>query len=408
MARQARDARLETRDARARLKVQHEPYWRQIHAGLFVGYRKGTTGGVWIARIMEGARYRKKRLGIADDHQDADGDNVLTFAQASRRTMAIADGDIELSEINRGGYSVADACGDYLADYKTRGKDYSGADQNFRKHIERQIGGVVLKKLTADRIRKWRNALAETDSTDPDTIRKRKATANRIFNVLRAALTFAYQNDKLETDRAWRQVKPFAGADVPRVEYQTPTEAKRLLNGCEPDFRALVHGALLTGARYGELTALEVSDLNTEGARAFIRDSKSGKPRFIPLSDEGVGFFTRQVAGKHRGELVFTRADGGPWQRAHQHRRIKAACAAAGIEPAISFHILRHTYGSALAQAGVPLKVIAEALGHADTRMTERHYGHLSDQYIANQVRTNLPSFGFVPDNVAVIGGMRS
>ena len=37
----------------------------------------------------------------------------------------------------------------------------------------------------------------------------------------------------------------------------------------------------------------------------------------------------------------------------------------------------------------------------ADTRMTERHYGHLSEEYIARQVRENLPSFGFEADNVA-------
>jgi len=135
----------------------------------------------------------------------------------------------------------------------------------------------------------------------------------------------------------------------------------------------------------------------------FVRYAKSGRSRHIPLSDEGAAFFERQTAGRKRGELMFTREDGGAWGRAHQHRRIKVACVAAGIDPAISFHILRHTYGSALAQAGVPLKVIAEAMGHADTRMTERHYGHLSEEYIARQIRSNLPSFGFEADNVTPI-----
>jgi integrase len=52
------------------------------------------------------------------------------------------------------------------------------------------------------------------------------------------------------------------------------------------------------------------------------------------------------------------------------------ACKHAKIKPAISFHVLRHTHGSALAMRGIPMAVIAEQLGHADTRMTEKHYAH--------------------------------
>ena len=71
------------------------------------------------------------------------------------------------------------------------------------------------------------------------------------------------------------------------------------------------------------------------------------------------------------------------------------------IEPAISFHILRHSYGAALAMKGVPLQVIAEALGHADTRIKERYYAHLSSSYVADTIRANLPSLGIETDNVA-------
>ena len=53
---------------------------------------------------------------------------------------------------------------------------------------------------------------------------------------------------------------------------------------------------------------------------------------------------------------------------------MRHACERAEIEPAITFHILRHTYASRLAMRGVPLNVIAKQLGHSDTRMTEKHY----------------------------------
>jgi integrase len=82
---------------------------------------------------------------------------------------------------------------------------------------------------------------------------------------------------------------------------------------------------------------------------------------------------------------------------------MQAACKAARIESPMTFHDLRHTYASLLAKAGVPLQVIARALGHADIRMTERHYAHLSPDHIAEQVRAHLPAFGIDTGNVTAI-----
>ena len=45
---------------------------------------------------------------------------------------------------------------------------------------------------------------------------------------------------------------------------------------------------------------------------------------------------------------------------------------------------------------GVPMGVIATQLGHSDTRMTERHYAHLSPNYVAETVRAALPALGIV------------
>jgi integrase len=50
--------------------------------------------------------------------------------------------------------------------------------------------------------------------------------------------------------------------------------------------------------------------------------------------------------------------------------------------------------------AGAPLMVVAENLGHADTRMVERHYGHLAQSYVADTIRKTAPSFGTEPSNV--------
>ena len=129
--------------------------------------------------------------------------------------------------------------------------------------------------------------------------------------------------------------------------------------------------------------------------------SKSGKARHIPLTEIGQQFFKRLGSGRRGSDWIFIRDDGEPWGQSHQIRPINTANKIAKIDPPASFHILRHTYGSALAQNGVSLQVIAEALGHADTRITSRHYAHLMPSYVADTIRANLPDFGkFEEDNV--------
>ena len=235
--------------------------------------------------------------------------------------------------------------------------------------------------------------------------RRRRATANRCLTVLKSALKFAYQARRIASDDAWTTVKPFRNVDAAIVRYLSDDESKRLANACAKEFRPLVQAALLTGCRYGELVSLLARDFNADAGTLAIRSSKSGKPRHVVLTDEGQRFFAAACAGKDGTALMFTRANGGTWGHSHQQRPLAAACKVAKIKPAVRFHDLRHTHGSALAMKGVPMGVIAAQLGHADTRMTERHYAHLSPSYVAETIRANFPDLGIVPkSNVRVIG----
>jgi hypothetical protein len=86
MARTLRDAKLDTRNSRLRLKARREPYWRSISGGLAVGYRRGAKGGTWIARHYStdhGRRYQA--IGATDDIADPDGQHVLSFARRRKR-----------------------------------------------------------------------------------------------------------------------------------------------------------------------------------------------------------------------------------------------------------------------------------------------------------------------------------
>lgn len=231
-------------------------------------------------------------------------------------------------------------------------------------------------------------------------LRRRKATANRILTSLKAALNKAVELGKLKgSSEEWRRVKPFLKVDAPKIRYLAVEECTRLLNACDPVFRPLVRAALLTGCRYGELTRMRVADFNRDMALVTVTESKSGKPRHVPLTDEGRRHFDAMTAGKGGGELIFTHADGSPWGRSHQTRPMQDASTAAQISPLVGFHDLRNTYGALLAMRAVSLLVIAELLGHSDTRITQRHYAHLSPSYVADTLRANLPEFGGSVDN---------
>ena len=197
-------------------------------------------------------------------------------------------------------------------------------------------------------------------------------------------------------------VKSFREVDAARIRYLNDDESRRVVNGCSPEFRPMVQAALLTGCRYGELTALVVCDYNADAGTIHIRVSKSGKPRHVVLTDEGRGFFDTITAGTGGNSLIFTKADGTRWGDSHQQRPFKAACAIAKVG-SLTFHELRHTYASRLVMAGAPLAVVAAQLGHSDTRMVEKHYGHMAPSYIADTVRATFSSMGVV-DKTNVVG----
>jgi integrase len=68
------------------------------------------------------------------------------------------------------------------------------------------------------------------------------------------------------------------------------------------------------------------------------------------------------------------------------------ACALAEINR-FGFHQLRHSAASRWITLGVSLKVVAEQLGHVDTTMVERYYGHLASGHIAQTFRA-IPGVG--------------
>jgi integrase len=422
MARTVRDYRLETRAARSRLPQRTEPYWTMLGEGFHLGYFHGRTVTKWVARHRPSGRaggYNKATLGEADDHADADGGKVFNFGQAqeaARTWLRAIEGGAAVSA----GYTVGDALTDYLAGFT--GKDVVNTARRIEQFIRPALGSVKLAKLAKAQVRKFHTERANTPArlrsrkgseqqfraleTD-DAKRKRRSTANRDLTVLKAALNFALADGRIASDQAWKSVKPFKGVDGARLRYLSDDEARRLVNAAGPEFRPIVQASLLTGARWGELRSIKVADVDLPNGSVRLCETKGGSPRDCYLEAEGVALFTRQCAGRNSDDFAFPAPGGAMWKDAHQIRRMVDACAAGRIEPVASFHDLRRTFGARLARAGVPMSVIAQALGHADERITRKHYAHLSPSYVSQTVREHAAGMGIVEMDASTVTPIR-
>jgi integrase len=387
MSRRVRDAALETRTARHRLQVRKEPFYRLIEPGLFLGYRKlANSPGTWLVRRFNGnapggSPYTRTNITttdglpvIADDYSDANGETILSFAQAQERAKAFRPDARQA----HGPHKVTEALADYFAHLREGGRP-----ETLVREAENRAAALIVPKLGDKEV---------------------AALTTKQLRGLRAALNYAFIEGKADNDSAWRRVKPFGSVERSRVAYLTVAESKRLLNACPPDFRQLVRAALETGARVSQLRELVVRDFDSDSKTVQLRTRKGNgevKTYRCVLTDDGAALFADLCAGRAAGEPILRKADGRAWGESHQVRAMTAACAHAKIGAAVSFHSLRHTWASLAAMNGTPLLVIAQNLGHTDVRMVEKHYGHLAPSYVADAIRAGAPRFGMhKPGNV--------
>jgi integrase-like protein len=275
-----RDSSLENRTARLRLTPRIKPYWRLLRTGLHIGYRRLPQGaGTWVVRSFLDGKYSVVNLrgsnGLvvaADDYGDANGDTVMSFAQA----QDAANGGQQITKRSDNTYTVREAVEDYQKDRAAAGR--TQANQNtakyiFDKHVLPAFGDAKVSSLTTARLRSWRDAMVRGEG---DARRASMVSANRVWGMLRAVLNFALAEKKVQSGEAWHAVKAYKRVNRARTGYLTITEAQRLLNCCDPDFRPIVQGALQTGCRYSELARLVVSDFNPAATSGQANQASPG------------------------------------------------------------------------------------------------------------------------------------
>ena len=242
-----------------------------------------------------------------------------------------------------------------------------------------RFGNKLLANLSPDDVDL---GLAELETTPGKTGKvKSGPTVNRYRMALQSCIRFAKQKRLLP--RGW--VSPFQ--DIPqhkenpgKVRFLSPDEETLLMEAARLQswvlLPLLIRLAIVTGLRRGALLALRWRDLmlDAESPHVAIERTKNGDSHISPITPDLVEEFKRmRRIRSDDSDLVFS---GKNRDTPHDFRHgFMEACKAAGLEN-VTFHTLRHTSCSRLAQAGVDILAIAEHAGHRSLTMTRR-YSHL-------------------------------
>jgi len=377
-------AKIDLLTQRGKLNPRREPYWHKLQKGGYLGYRKTDDHGSWIARWRneEGKeRYKALKLPPTEPAKEFDDAQHAARAWFKEQQAGIT-----------GSWTVHAAAKHYLASLRLEKGDNAANDAEGRVNrcvLAHKIGRRPLDRLRTAEIEEWRNGLVPA-SKDAEATRKAKDSANRNLTTLKALLNRAWRSGRVMSNDPWKRVEAFGDTRNARKVFLNAMQRKRLLQNCEGAFKDLIEGALLTGARYGEMRSLLASDYDNARRILSIREGKTG-PREVPVSDAAAALFKRLTARKLPSAYLFTRADGKAWEHSDQDELMREAAKKAKLPAGAVFYTLRHTHIANALTGGVGIHQVAKLCG-TSVRMIELHY----DKFLHSNVQENLNKIAFV------------
>ncbi len=256
----------------------------------------------------------------------------------------------------------------YLPYVKTRKRSWQVDERLSRKHLSGPFGARQLDQISRAEVEDWLNSLLEAGFAP--------ATCNRVLAVFKTICSFAEIRGYLPQGQS-----PCNGVSSFKTPYQkerylSQAEAVRLMAALERDgtlSARAIQLLLLTGARKNEILKARWEYVNLEQRLITVPLSKSGKPRYIVLSEAAIAIvrkipriagspwlFAGHIPGKPLADLF------DYWEKLRGEL---------GLQD-VRIHDLRHTFASFLVNSGHSLYEVQKMLGHGDPRTTMR-YAHL-------------------------------
>jgi integrase len=390
-----RSSSLETATARLRFPPSGVPYpGPTLARGIQLRYRRNRLGaGTWVVRVANAlvpanagtkkTPYWTKAIGLADDHDPADGVDVLDFGQAQDAAKALARGD----NANSGRpITVDEALKAYEADLVSRGR----SPKNVSCVVYHLQGDALLGKpvamLRPMDLLAWRNRLIAGGM--------KPATFNRVKNGFRAALGFAASVDaRIGNHQVFRTgLKRLKDGNNARRAVLDDAQVFRIIAEAQAEgdeaFGLLTETLAQTGARMSQLVRANCDALRG-GNKLMVPSSYKGNEHkqqisvSVPITTALAAKLAKVRAGRSDEEPLFTNRAGGRRTASDAvlyGRAFRRTVERAGLDPdLITAYALRHSSICRALKAGVPMSIVSK-LHDTSAREIENHYArHIED-----------------------------
>lgn len=279
---------------------------------------------------------------------------------------------------------------------------YEQYNRVFNHYIIPMLGHLKLKDIRPVHIQRFVNQLENLNKNqNEDKGKLSSATVRRYYTILQSVLHSAYKLGLIGSNPADSDRITLPKLEEQKTDIFTTEELNNMLDCLESEplqFKVLVHLALNTGCRRGELVGLKWSDVNfntgvltvsrsnyklTGDTEIRSKSTKTGKSRQIMLPPYCIAMLRKYRASqaeyrfslgdKWQGdEWVFIQADGKPMYPSTPTLQFSKFLKRYDL-PHMKFHALRHTSATLLLSNGTNIKNVASRLGHAQLKTTDRY-----------------------------------
>jgi integrase len=234
--------------------------------------------------------------------------------------------------------------------------------------LKRYFNDLPLADLTPAHLAKYR---------DERQLKVAPLTVKRDLSVLSSAINTAVMEWDIPLDLNPVSKIRFKNADVPRDRRLQHGEEELLLNRAYPCLKRQIIVAIETAMRQGEIYNIRKCDINFQNQTLQIPETKTDKPRTIPLSKRALKALTEQMRASGNVVQLTDRPifDVNRWTEWNRFTRLKEEC---GIED-LRFHDLRHEATSRLFERGFNVMEVASITGHENLNHLKR-YTHIKPE----------------------------
>jgi integrase len=336
-----------------------------------LGLRVTPTGTrIFVAQARVGGRKRRITLGMAP---------AMTLAKA--RTEALhtlaelrsgKDPTHERKARQSGSVTIAALADRWMADFvrpKLKPRTAFDYEQLLAKHILPALGHLTVAHISHEHVERLHVDMGKTPRRANYTIATVRALLNfGIKHGLRPAASNPARGIKMYRERARERFLSEAEMGAAADAIDTAEQEGKI----GPFGAAGLRLALFTGARSGEITAIQWGHIDWQRRLVRLPDSKTNDPRTIYLSDAAVEVLkTVPRVGQY---VIAGAAPDEPYKNLSRAWIVARVYAGLGD---VRLHDLRHSYASLAAGRGVPLQMIGKLLGHKVVATTQR-YAHLA------------------------------